>query len=81
MDVRIYDVTGQTLARATLVKGAAGKVRSIADVVRLMRKGKLFLAPWEEPKTTTTPKTDPDAEKRAAAEKAAAEKGGRQGGR
>ena len=91
MDVRIYDVTGQTLARATLVKGDDGKVPSIAAVVRLMRKGKVFLSPWEEPKTTT-PKNDPDAESRAAAEKAqadriaaekraAAEKGGRQGGR
>lgn len=76
MDVRIYDVTGQTLARATLVKGADGKVPSIAAVVRLMRKGKVFLAPWEEPKTTKTPKEDQDAEKPAAAEK-----GGRQGGR
>lgn len=97
MDVRIYDVTGQTLARATLVKGADGKVPSIAAVVLLMRKGKVFLSEWEEPKKTTTPKNDPDAEsraaaekaqadriaaeKRAAAEKAAAEKGGRQGGR
>lgn len=77
MDVRIYDVNGQTLARATLVKGADGKMPSIAAVVRLMRKGKVFLAPWEEPKTTTTPKTAPDADK-AAAEKPAA---GRQGGR
>ena len=74
MDVRIYDVTGQTLARATLVKGDDGKVPSIAAVVRLMRKGKVFLAPWEEPKTTTTPKNDPDAESRAAAEKAQADR-------
>jgi hypothetical protein len=73
MDVRIYDVTGQTLARATLVKGADGKVPSIAAVVLLMRKGKVFLSEWEEPKTTT-PKNDPDAESRAAAEKAQADR-------
>ena len=56
MDVRIYDVTGQTLARATLVKGNDGRVPSIRDVVRLMRKGQLFLAEWEEPKQQA-PKT------------------------
>lgn len=82
MDVRIYDVNGQTLARATLVKGADGKVPSIAAVVRLMRKGKVFLAEWEEPKQQ--PPAAASAAAKAAAEKAAADKAaaaGRQGGK